>query len=70
MAGHHHRTNYILGTSSNEAVESSSRDEILSALRFNLIKATTRMTHQADKRRTDLSFQVDDWVLLKLQPFR
>ena len=28
------------------------------------------MKQQADKKRKDVEFQVDDWVYLKIQPYR
>lgn len=34
-----------------------------------LLRAQTRMKHQSDKRRSERSFSVGDWVFLKLQPY-
>lgn len=36
----------------------------------NLFKAQERMKMFADRKRTVREFQVDDWVFLKLQPYR
>lgn len=46
------------------------RDEVLTILKQNLAKAQTRMKHYADLKRSEQSFQVGDWVLVKLQPYR
>lgn len=55
-----------------EAVDSvlKSRDEILEILKTNLTKAQRKMKLYADQQRTDKSFQVGDWVYLKLKPYR
>lgn len=46
------------------------RTLILETLKANLWKAQTRMCNKANAHRTDVSFQMDDWVFLKLQPHR
>jgi hypothetical protein len=46
------------------------RDQILQQLKNNLDKAQQYMKKQADKHRTDVTFQVGDLVLVKLQPYR
>ncbi|GJX90688.1 putative mitochondrial protein [Tanacetum coccineum] len=46
------------------------REKVIQLLKFNLKKAQDRMKSQADKRRSDRSFEVNDWVYLKLQPYR
>ncbi|GJT85576.1 retrotransposable element Tf2 [Tanacetum coccineum] len=46
------------------------REQTLKLLHFNLKKAQDRMKSQADKGRSDREFQVNDWVYLKLQPYR
>jgi hypothetical protein len=38
-------------------------------LRQHLHRANNRMKHFADGKRTDRSFQVGDWVYLRLQPY-
>nr|GEU49498.1 ribonuclease III domain-containing protein [Tanacetum cinerariifolium] len=45
------------------------REKVVQLLKFNLKKAQDRMKSQADKR-SDRSFEVNDWVYLKLQPYR
>lgn len=47
-----------------------SRDEILRRLRANLQLAQSRMKTYVDKHRTEREFEVDDWVFLRLQPYR
>lgn len=63
---------YIHGSTNVEAVDSvlQSRDEILEILKTNLTKAQRKMKLYADQQRTDKSFQVGDWVYLKLKPYR
>lgn len=61
------------GTNKPSAVEEvnvmfTERDQFLADLK-NLLAAQNRMKVQADKRR-QIEFQVDDWVFLKLQPYR
>ncbi|GMI64808.1 hypothetical protein HRI_000150100 [Hibiscus trionum] len=46
------------------------REEINKILKDNLLKAQERMKYYADKKRTDMEFQVGDWVYLKLQPYQ
>lgn len=46
------------------------KHEILKLLKFNLTRARHRMTQQANMKRMDKSFQVGQWVYLKLQPYR
>ncbi|XP_065636308.1 uncharacterized protein LOC136070363 [Quercus suber] len=46
------------------------RQELISLLKQNLFSAQARMKSQADLHRTDTSFNVGDWVYLKLQPYR
>ena len=46
------------------------RDKIIARLQSNLQKAQHRMTVQANKKHNDLHFDVDDWVLVNLQPYR
>ena len=51
------------------AQELEERDEILQ-LKYNLERAQHRMKKQADLKRRDYSFNVGDWVYLKLRPYR
>ena len=39
-------------------------------LKFHLKRAQDRMKSHADKGRTDISYDVGDWVYVKLQPHR
>lgn len=39
-------------------------------IKDNLLKAQARIKHQADKHRTERSFEVGDMVYLKIQPYR
>ncbi|KAE9622106.1 putative nucleotidyltransferase, Ribonuclease H [Lupinus albus] len=46
------------------------RDGILEELKANLAKAQNLMKQYADKHRRELTFEVGDWVFLKLQPYK
>ena len=46
------------------------RQQILDLLKSNLIVAQDRMKLQADKHRQERSFEVGDWVFLRLKPFK
>jgi len=48
------------------------RDQLLSKLKGNLLKAQQYMKMQADKKRREreLQFKVGDLVLVKLQPYK
>jgi hypothetical protein len=46
------------------------RDKILVELKENLLRAQQVMKSNADKKRKDVSFEVGDQVLVKLQPYR
>ncbi|WVY98895.1 hypothetical protein V8G54_031046 [Vigna mungo] len=63
---------YIEGTSSNAGcdVVLSSREEILSLLRRNLLKAQSRMKKQTDSKRREVLFEEGTWVYLKLHPYK
>ncbi|GJR51161.1 putative mitochondrial protein [Tanacetum coccineum] len=54
-------------TNSNFAVGKGTSGAIA---QFNLKKAQDRMKSRADKNRSDRSFEINDWVYLKLQPYR
>ncbi|GKC88258.1 putative mitochondrial protein [Tanacetum coccineum] len=55
-----------------EAVDRTlqAREQVIELLKFNLKKAQDRMKSQADKRMSDRNFELNDWVYLKLQPYR
>jgi len=46
------------------------RDQLLSKLKSNLLKAQQYINMQADKKIRDLQFKVGDMILVKLQPYR
>jgi hypothetical protein len=63
---------YIPGTARVQDVDDMlrSRDDILRDLRKNLVAAQVRMKCQADRHRREVSFEVGDYVYLRLQPYR
>jgi hypothetical protein len=46
------------------------RQQVMTILKANLGKAQSRMRSLADAHRQDRQFKVDDWVWLKLTPYR
>lgn len=50
--------------------ELNARDKVLDELKLSLRRAQLRMKKNADKGRTDKTFEVHDWVFVKLQPYR
>ena len=46
------------------------QQEVLQHLKDNLNLAQNRMKQQADQHRSERSFDVGDWVLLRLQPYK
>ena len=64
--------NYVLGTTRVDVLDSllCQREAILATLRSNLAATQERMKVQADKHRQDRSFEVVNWVYLRLQPYR
>lgn len=46
------------------------RAEMTRLLKFHLRRAQDRMVASANKKRSDRQFNIDDWVLLKLHPYR
>lgn len=46
------------------------RETTLRMLKSNLLKAQNRMKSHTDKKRSDRSYDVGDWVYVKLQPYR
>ena len=63
---------YVQGETQNADLEEQlvARDDALQLLRTNLLKAQSRMKAQSDSKRRELSFEVGDAVLLRIQPFR
>lgn len=62
----------IPGTTLIDALDSllNQRQEVLTNLRGHLMAAQESMKLRADKHRVARSFQVGDWVYLRLQPYR
>ena len=46
------------------------QQEVLQLLKDNLNLAQNRMKQQADQHRSERSFNVGDWVFLRLQPYK
>lgn len=44
--------------------------QVLQLLKDNLMLAQNRMKQQADQHRSERSFDVGDWVFLRLQPYK
>jgi hypothetical protein len=65
-------TRLLQGETRVEAVqkELEERDEALKQLKAQLLRAQDCMKHFADEKRTDRSFQVGEWLFLKLCPRR
>ncbi|GJY66109.1 putative mitochondrial protein [Tanacetum coccineum] len=63
---------YMAGDSHVKAVDRTlvAREAVIDALQFHLDRAQQRKKVFADRKRSDRSFKVGDWVLLKLQPHR
>jgi len=64
---------YVAGTTTVDTVDDllSQREAIFTLLRQKLLKkAQTRMKAITNERRRDHEFQVGDWVLVRLRPFR
>jgi hypothetical protein len=63
---------YVPGTSCVQAVDEClhDHDAILKDLRHNLQLAQNRMKCQANQHKRDISFNVGDYMYLKLQPYR
>ncbi|XP_026395971.1 uncharacterized protein LOC113290596 [Papaver somniferum] len=63
---------YFPGSTVVHAVDTSlrSRDRTLQILKMHLQAAQARMKSYADARRTERSFEINDLVYLRLQPYR
>lgn len=63
---------YLQGESAVDEIYRSlqRREHMIDLVKFHLARAQTRMKNQADKKRSDRTFSVGDWVWLKLQPYR
>ena len=67
-----HNLPNLSGNTNNEVVDRilQRREHMIQLVKLHLTRAQDRMRNQASKHRTDRTFQVDDWVWLKLQPYR
>lgn len=65
-------TRWVQGETRVEAVQREllDRDEALKQLREQLLRAQVRMKQIADKKRCDRSFEVGEWVFVKLRTHR
>ncbi|XP_026396038.1 uncharacterized protein LOC113290671 [Papaver somniferum] len=65
-------SSYFPGTTSVHVVDLNllARDHILKLLKFHREAAQARMKSYADNLHTERSFAVNDWVFLRLQPYR
>lgn len=48
----------------------SHKDKLLQQLKMNLAKAQSRIKKYADQKCKEVSFEIGEWVLVKLQPYR
>jgi hypothetical protein len=46
------------------------QQQVLQILKDNLTMAQNCMKQQEDQNRTEISFEVGDWVFLRLQPYK
>jgi len=62
---------YFSGESTIELVDRSlqKREEALKLIKFHMQRAQNRMTHQADKHKSDRTFEIGDMVYAKLYPY-
>ena len=65
-------TSYLRENSKVQAVEQhiEHQQQVLQLLKDNLVLAQNRMKQQADQHRSERSFDVGDWVFLRLQPYK
>ncbi|GJV27346.1 retrotransposable element Tf2 [Tanacetum coccineum] len=63
---------YLPGESKVEALDRSlqAREETIQQLKENLSRSQNMMKQFADRHRSERSYQVGEWVYLKLQPYR
>ena len=52
------------------ALNLQERESMLLILKFHLLRAHHCMEQSANKKRSDRSFSIGDWVYVKLQPYR
>jgi hypothetical protein len=65
-------TSYLRENSKVQAMEHhiEHQQQVLQLLKDNLVLAQNRMKQQADQHRSERSFDVGDWVFLRLQPYK
>ena len=65
-------TSYLRENSKVQEVEHhiEHQQQVLQLLKDNLVLAQNRMKQQADQHRSERSFDVGDWVFLRLQPYK
>jgi len=65
-------TSYLIENSKVQAVEHhiEHQQKVLQLLKDNLVLAQNRMKQQADQHHSKISFDVGDWVFLRLQPYK
>jgi len=63
---------YVTGTTTVDTVDDllSQRETVFTLLHQKLLKAQTRMKAIADEHHRDHEFQIGEWVLVKLRPYR
>ncbi|GJU80924.1 putative nucleotidyltransferase, ribonuclease H [Tanacetum coccineum] len=63
---------YVAGETKNAEMEQQlvDRDYMIKIIRQNLQKAQDRMRNQANQKQRELTFQVGNYVFLKIQPYR
>lgn len=63
---------YIVGSTAVDSVDRSLQhmERVIEMFKKNLHKAQNRMKQLVDKRRSDRSFSVGEWVYLKLHPYK
>ena len=63
---------YLLGSSCVDVVDYllSSRQDLWNLIHKRLMKTQSAMNTHADAKRRDVSYQVNDWVYVKLHPYR
>jgi len=65
-------TSYLRENSKVQVVEDHMKhqQQVLQVLKDNLTLAQNKMKQQADQHRIERSFDVGDWVFLRLQPYK
>ena len=65
-------TSYLRENSKVHVVEHhiEHQQQVLQLLKDNLVLAQNRMKQQADQHRSERSFDIGDWVFLRLQPYK